>query len=456
MMKQFLPENLIRLAESCPFPLYLVGGSVRDFLRGALSEKPDWDLCSPAPEEALISAARTCGFTVKAVYKRTGTVKLTDADGAGYEFTRFRTDKYVRGLHAPSEILFTDDIALDARRRDFCANAVYYEIASGTFVDPLNGREDVAKGRLRTVAPADKVFGEDGLRLMRLARIAAETGFSPDEECLAGARKNAALIGDIVPERIFAELSLLLTADRKSGLGDAHYRGLKILHAAGVLAVILPELAAGEGIVQRRDFHDHDVLEHSLRCALYAPPEIRFAALLHDVGKPFCYLRDGNFYEHPREGARIAEEILTRLKAPKALTEKTKRLVLLHMRDYNLQMKGVKVRRAIVENAPLLPALLALFQADYSACKDDTGEAPVVGKWKSILAEMEREGAPRTPGELAVNGKELQAAGISPKRTGEALDDLLCYAAEDGRRNEKNALIARAQKLFSVNGDSDA
>ena len=233
-------------------------------------------------------------------------------------------------------------------------------------------------------APAGTVSGKDKLRLLRLARLAAQTGFTPDEDCMRGAAQNAALIRDIVPERIFHEMQLLLTADAKCGDRLAPYRGLCILRDTGVFAYIFPELARGDKMAQRKDFHDHDVLEHTFRCVRYAPPAIRWAALLHDCGKPLCMLRDGNFYAHPAEGARIAEETLVRLKAPVRLTEETKTLVLLHMRDFNLQMREGKVRREIVHAYPLLEKLFALKQADYSACKDDLSPAPSVVKWKRI------------------------------------------------------------------------
>ncbi|MDE5896414.1 MAG: HD domain-containing protein, partial [Clostridia bacterium] len=323
-MKFPIPVNLTALAQECAFPLYLVGGSVRDFFAGfPRKEITDWDICAPAPEEELTAAAERCGFTVKSVYRNTGTVKLCDQTGIGYEFTRFRSDKYVRGLHVPDEIEFTDDIHTDARRRDFCANAIYYEIKTGKLTDPLDGLSDLKHKILRTVAPADKVFGEDGLRLMRLARFAAETGFLPDEECGAGARRHRALIKDIAPERVFAELSAILHADEKHGDPEAPYRGLCVLRDTGVLGEILPELAQGGGLAQPPEFHAYDVLEHSLRCVRYAPPDIRFAALLHDVGKPFCFLRAGNFHRHETEGSMIAKKILTRLKAPAKLTEET-------------------------------------------------------------------------------------------------------------------------------------
>ncbi len=445
-MRKILPENLIRLAENCPRPLYLVGGSVRDFLAGALRPRIDWDIASPCTEEELLAAARKSGLEARAVYKRTGTVKLT-GEGEEYEFTRFRTDTYVRGLHAPSEIAFTEDISLDARRRDFCANAVYYEIKTGKFVDPLGGIGDIEKKCLRTVAPAEKVFGEDGLRLMRLARIAAQTGFDPDENCTMGAKKNASLIKDIVPERVFSELELLLHSDSFAG-ENAPYRGLCILRETGVLSHILPELAAGDKLEQRKDFHNYDVLEHSFRTVKYSPAEIRLAALLHDVGKPFCYFRDGNFYAHAEEGARLAEEILTRLKAPKALKAETVRLVALHMRDYHLDMRESKVRREIVQNLDILEKLFALKQADYSACKDDLSPAPSVLKWREILSRMKEEKVPFSLSELAVNGLELQRAGVPVEHTAEALSDLLDACILRVVPNEKTALVRRAVKRF--------
>ena len=443
-----IPENLRKLADICPFPLYIVGGSIRDFLAGyPLPENTDWDISAPAEEGALLAAAKESGFTARAVYRATGTVKLEDSAGKGYEFSRFRSDKYVRGVHTPVEIFFTEDINLDARRRDFCANAVYFDIKSGEFLDPLGGIPDIEKRTLRTVAPAEKVFGEDGLRLMRLARISAQTGFMPDTECLEGAKRNAALVKDIAAERIFTELQLLLHADALHGDPIAPYRGLSLLRETGVLREIIPELALGDKMPQRADFHDHDVLEHSIRCVRYAPPEIRLAALLHDVGKPFCFLRDGNFHAHPEEGARIARDVLTRLKAPKKVIAETETLVRVHMRDFNLLMKPNKVRRELVECRPLLDELFALKQADYSACKDDLSPAPAATKWRAELQKMKAEGAPLSLKELAVDGKDAKRAGIPPVKISEVLEDLLFYCAFDGARNDREHLLKRLKKI---------
>ncbi len=446
-MREILPKSFLKLADACPFPLYVVGGSVRDRLAGFPRREADWDICAAGSDEELISAATTCGFTVRALYPRTGTVKLEDEEGVACEFTRFRYDAYEKGVHAPSSVVFTDDIVLDAKRRDFCCNAVYYDIKADSFLDPLGGIGDINEKKLRTVAPSRKVFGEDGLRLMRLARQAAQTGFLPDEACLEGARENASLIRDIVPERVYAELMLLLHADEKLGDRAAPYRGLCILKETGVLREILPELTLGEGMMQRAEFHKYDVLEHSLRAAGYAEHSVRLAALLHDVGKPYCMQNYGNYHGHETEGERIARETLTRLKAPAQTKERVCALVRLHMRDFDLRMKETKVRREIVANFPLLEELFAVKQADYSACMDDLSPAPCVVKWKKILSEMRAEGAPLTLKELKVNGSDVREAGVPAKETAEVLKTLLFECALDGKRNDRAYLLKRIRRF---------
>lgn len=452
-MKKIIPKNLLNLASVCHDSLYIVGGSVRDFLLGyPITQKTDFDLSSPMAEEEFTAAAQSCGWEVKSVYRATGTVKLTDGDGASYEFARFRSDEYVRGEHRPRATCFTRDILLDAKRRDFCCNAVYYDLKKGEFVDPLGGIEDIRTRTLRTVAPAKKVFGEDGLRLMRLARFAAQLSFTPDGECLAGAKENAALIRDVVPERVYEELSAILLADEKHGEADGPYRGLKILDDTRVLDCILPELAAGRGMKQPDAFHAHDVLEHSLRAVRYAPPEIRFAALLHDIGKPRCMAQNGNYHGHETVGAELASDVLKRLKAPKALASETARLVALHMRDYNLQMRENKVRRELVQCYPLIEKLFALKQADFSACKDDLAPAPSVTKWQAILKTMKEEGVPFTLKELKVNGSDALKAGIPRERVGAALEALLEECTQDGRQNNRERLLKRLQQISKDTG----
>ncbi len=440
-MRRILPKNLLLLADSSSTPLYVVGGSVRDFLAGLTPTSHDWDICSPLSADEFSKHAEALGFIVVAVYRNTGTVKLKDAEGIDYEYSSFRSDTYVRGTHVPVSIYFTDDIALDARRRDFTANAVYFDIKNGQFVDPLGGIAAIKKKRLTTVAPAKKVFGEDGLRLMRLARQAAQLGFSPDTDCLAGAKANAALIQDISPERILTELIAILTADKKYGVKDGHYHGLRLLDETGVLSYILPELAQGKGLSQRADFHKYDVLEHSFRAARYAPAPLRLAALLHDVGKPLCMLRDGNAHEHCVEGVRLATDILHRLKSPKKETQRILFLIQWHMYDFNCQTKETKLRRFFVNNANYLDDLLALKQADFSACTDDLSPAPTCVRWKRLLTQMKSENAPFSLKSLAVNGNDLLTLGIPPARISTILKRLLAHTAITPKDNKREKLL---------------
>lgn len=447
-MKITVPEKLYFLAESCPFPLYIVGGYVRDALISLEGKQQDIDISAPVSADEFLSVAKKCGAEIDAVYRNTGTVKLGFNDEK-YEFTCFRSDEYVRGVHTPVKTFFTDDILLDARRRDFKCNAVYYDIAKGTLCDPLGGAEDIKNRRISTVAEADKVFGEDGLRLMRLARQAAQLNFTPTEDCLAGAKKNAKLISDISVERVYAELDAILHADLKYGFDGAQYRGLKILDETRVLDGILPELTLGRGMVQNPLYHNYDVLEHSLRSALYADKAVRLAALLHDIGKPRAFIDNGKYHGHEVVGAEIAENVCVRLKVPKKLTAEVVRLTRLHMYDLKGDTRENKIRKIIVENTDIFDKLLMIKQADFSACKDNISEAPCVMKWRGIYEKMLKEGAPTSLKQLAVRGDELIAAGVPANQVGKALEQLLYDCAVNPALNDKKTLLARIERLLN-------
>ena len=441
-MKELIPKELYNLALKLESPLYVVGGICRDYLSGLVPARRDWDICAAIGAEALKSAAVEAGFTVTAVYANTGTVRLS-AGGEDYEYTCFRTDRYTRGVHSPEEVYFTEDINLDARRRDFKCNAVYYDIRADKFVDPLGGTEDIKNKIVNTVVDANKVFGEDGLRLMRLARISAQIGFTPSEECIDGAAANSHLIDDIAVERVWTELSAILNADNKYGISGGQFEGLRLLHRIGVLKRILPELALGDGMEQN-EYHKYDVLGHSLRCVYYAPPHIRFAALLHDIGKPYCKINTGKFHRHEEEGERIAEEVCARLRVPKKLTERTCALVRWHMYDLLGDTSEKKLKKFLVTHIDILDDLLALKQADFSACKDDTSVAPCVVRWSAVFDDMKKDGVPLSVKELAVRGDELIKEGVPPALTGKTLFYLLKECAAGNIQNDRVKLLKQA------------
>ena len=448
-MTIIIPENLKKLSANCPSPLYVVGGYVRNYLISGTSSD-DIDIAANMSTVEIKKAADVCGFKVVAEYKHTGTAVLFDGERK-YEYTRFRTDKYDGGgKHTPENTDFTDDITLDAKRRDFKCNAVYYDIKKGEIVDPLGGVEDIKNKILDTVVDPEGVFCSDGLRLMRLCRFAAELNFTPTDGVLKGAKEYAENIRDIAPERIYDELKKILVADKKYPFSDTkgHYTGVKILDEIGVFDILFPEIAAGRGMNQRADYHNYDVLEHTFRTLLYADGEIRLAALLHDAGKPYCQINFGRYKNHAIEGERIARDILTRLKADKRTTEKTAFLVRWHMFDLNNSEPESALRLFIVEKKEKFIPLLKLKQADYSACKDDLSVCPTVKRWTAIYEEMKSDGTPFSLKELKITPAELLAIGFKRQTLSEELKRLFEYAVITPKANDGDALKTKAEEDF--------
>ncbi len=450
-MRIFIPENLKKLADLCPKPLFAVGGYVRNFLIDQ-TVSADLDIAAPLSTEEIENAAKISGFKVAYEYKRTGTVVISDGERK-YEYTRFRTDVYASGgRHRPTGTVFTEDIAKDAVRRDFKCNAVYYDIKNDKIVDPLGGVFDIRSKILDTVVEPEKVFKSDGLRLLRLARFAAELNFTPTEKVLNSAKTYADNIRDIAPERIYEEIKKILVSDEKYPFSDkkGHYAGFKIMEETGVLDILFPEITAGRGMAQRADFHKYDVLTHSLRTLMYADKSVRLAALLHDVGKPYCKLNFGTYKGHETEGERIAREILKRLKTDKATADKTAFLIKWHMLDIDGTESESAVRRFIAENSGAIDALLKLKQADYSAGKDDFSVCPTVQKWTGIYETMKTDGTPFFVKDLNISAEDLKKIGFKGKTIGEELKKLFLFAVDNPQFNELNALKKQAERDFAA------
>ena len=339
-MKINFNEKLKDLCDSLPAPLFAVGGIVRNFLiDGSISS--DYDLAAAIPVSELERSVIDKGFEVLAVYPRTNTL-VFKIDGEKHEYTAFRKESYKKGgVHTPETVEFTTDIVEDAKRRDFKCNAIYYDIKKDELVDPLGGIDDVKNRVLDTVDEPEKVFSHDGLRLMRLARFCGELNFKPTNSVLEAATKFSDNVKDISPERIFDELKKILISDKKYAFSNkfGHYEGIKLLEKTRVLDKIIPELTLGRGMAQRKDYHNFDVLEHSLKTLLYAEENIRLTALLHDVGKPYCMIKTGQFYKHDLEGEKIALKILDRLKADNKTKREVAFLIKYHMLDMDLKMR---------------------------------------------------------------------------------------------------------------------
>lgn len=228
---------------------YIVGGCVRNRLLGL--DVSDVDVASAALPKEVIEKASPA-FSGVLVNERLGTVKLTSKNsGAVYEHTTFRVDSYPKsGRHLPKAVRFTSNLEEDALRRDFTVNALYFEPESKTVIDPTGGIKDLQRKLLRAADRPEKVFGEDGLRIMRLARFSAELGFSPEEKTFAAAKNNVRLLSDVSKDRIWPELEKIFASSEKypTVSGDnAVKRGLEVLEKLGALSVLFPNFSANEG-----------------------------------------------------------------------------------------------------------------------------------------------------------------------------------------------------------------
>ena len=417
-----IPAGLKLIASYLPRPLYLVGGYVRDFLIGYVPH--DADIAGDmSPDEIFSCLDGKC--VVKETSKKLMTLKII-VGSEEYEYTAFRTDSYTTG-HSPAEVKRTDDIKLDAMRRDFTVNAIYCDVSTGKIIDPLNGTEDLKNKTY--VATRSTTFSEDGLRLMRLCRQAAETGFDIDKDTLEQAKKNASLIKDISPERIREELDRILIADTRYGVKDAQERGLRLLDKIGVLDYILPEITLGKGMPQRPDFHKYDVFDHIIETVKYSDPSVRLAALFHDCAKPYCKIKTGLYRGHEVEGERLCADIMHRLRYPNDVIKETKALVLYHMYDLKNEAKENTIRKFVQAHYEIIDKLILLKQADYLGCGLCEGISPGAKRLSDTLSQLKEEKVPFRISDLLINGHDLEDMGVPEEKRGTILKNLLSECA---------------------------
>lgn len=306
-------------------PVYLVGGSVRDIVLGRVPH--DYDFASPLSPDELEAAVRASGRRPYLMGKRFGTVGFM-CDGQLIEITTFRKETYRPGSRKP-DVEFISDIAHDLSRRDFTVNAMALR-PDGTLVDPFGGREDIARRVIRTVNKPFERFNEDPLRMLRAARFTAQLGFTLDPETERSAAKKAAKILEVSKERWTAELDRLLVSEHAT-------EGLDILARTRLLSYMLPELAVQVGFTQDSPYHELSLWEHTLKTVRLTPGDLtlRWAALLHDIGKPYAQVKNNrdysNYMQHDIIGAELVQKIGPYLKWPSKRTKEVADIIAHHL-----------------------------------------------------------------------------------------------------------------------------
>ena len=435
-----IPDSLRKLNEMSSCPIYAVGGFVRNKIAG-LGET-DIDIAGPAIAEALGISRR---YQTKIVNYKLGTAIIRYNDDK-YEYTPFRVERYAPGgEHTPVEVRFTTDLRQDAMRRDFTCNSIYYDITNDKIIDPLNGIADIEKKIIRSYNP-QRTFSSDGLRILRMIRLAVETGFKIDGETAKAAKANAPLFRDISAERRRQELDRILLADTKYGVKWAHYRGLRLIQQLGLWKYLIPQLEDGAGLAQNPVYHKYDVLEHINQTVKFAAPDVRLAALMHDVGKPYCVAKFGNMHGHEVISAHIVRYDLGEygLKYPNDVIEEVEWLCLNHMYDIARNTKEAKLKIFVAANFDRIDKLVELMEADNLArgMDDETREV----RLKAVKQKLIEEGAPITLSDLKLDGSVLIREGIQPVKIGGVLNELWRACVIDPRLNNEAWLLKQVSK----------
>ncbi|MBQ8580292.1 MAG: HD domain-containing protein [Oscillospiraceae bacterium] len=420
--------------EAAGFDAWCVGGCVRDALLGLKPQ--DYDMCTSAtPEEISRVFAHLPQVHNGEKHGTAGVI----VDHCLYEITTFRTEGgYVDHRH-PDWVRFVSDIKEDLQRRDFTVNAMAYSPARG-LCDPFGGQNDLQNKVLRAVGDPEKRFSEDALRILRGARFAARYSLNVEEKTEKAMFGLAPLMENLARERVFSELcKLLLLASTQD-----------LLRFAPLITQVIPELAPAVGFDQRNTHHAFDVYTHTCHVVAGVAAELplKWAALLHDVGKPATFTLDeagqGHFLGHAKVSAALADAVLRRLKAPTALREQAVFLIEKHMTPLEPDKKLLRRRlsRYGEENIRLL---LALQKADFGS-KDVRGETQDFDNIAALLEEILAENSCLSIRDLAVNGHDLMALGLEGPKIGETLQNLLEAVLEDRLPNEKQALLEAVER----------
>lgn len=401
-------KDVVKMLQSASHQAVFAGGCVRDML---LDLPPhDIDIATSAtPDEVEALFSRTV-----AVGKQFGVVivKIADFD---FEVATFRTDGEYTDGRRPDTVEFAS-MEEDAARRDFTINALFFDPTTETVHDFVGGKPDLLDGRLRFVGDAEKRIAEDHLRIMRAFRFAAKFDMDFSLDTAAALRKHAGLLRKVSVERVKMELDKMLLMDRPS-------RAFKLMQEFGILEVVLPEVAALDGEAHSARWHSEgDVFVHTMM-VLDAASErtddlgVLWAAILHDVGKPATAAlnKRGDIANHGHEfvSERMAVDVMKRLKASTAETDKVAFLCREHMRVKKVhQMKRFKVRRLAASEWIWDLFDLAVADSESSHAIDPALDENKFA-WKEVLLKLDAEvglGIPRP----VLTGDDLITMGFKP------------------------------------------
>jgi putative nucleotidyltransferase with HDIG domain len=444
-------QKIVETLQNRGFEAYLVGGCVRDLIRGA--NPKDWDVttnANPVEIQALFD---------KTVYEnKYGTVAVIN-EGVTHEtfkvveVTPYRLEAQYSDFRHPDAVSFSKNLEDDLKRRDFSMNAIAYDPIKDKIVDVFKGQEDIKDKVIRAVGkPLDR-FEEDALRMLRAIRFSCELGFTIEHQTMEDIHKSAHLLKEIAEERIRDEFVKMMLSDNPMG-------GIIVAEQLGMLEYILPEIREGIKCEQNGD-HIYDVWEHSLRALNHASEknfglEVRIAALLHDVGKPRTRVwseenKDWTFYGHDVVGGRMTEKILKRLKFPRETIDTVTKLVRYHLFFSDVDKITLSAVRRIVKNVTPehVWELMSVRACDRIGMGRPKETPYRLRKYEAMIEEAMR--APISVGMLKIDGAKIIEMGEKPgPRMGWILHALLEEALDDPNINTSEYLESRTRELIAL------
>lgn len=453
-MKSFsVPKEvhaILSKLERVHYEAYIVGGCVRDMLRGA---KPnDWDIATNAnPEE--IQKIFPGSFYENQFLTVGVETPSKDLALSVVEVTTYRSETTYTDKRHPDEVRIAKTIEEDLARRDFTINALALRQAQGKhspqLVDPFGGEEDIKNKIIRAVGDPNERFEEDALRMMRAVRFAVTLEFRIEEKTFEAIQKHAKLLQFISKERIRDEL--IKTLEAREAM-----RGVELLEEVGLLRYIIPELREGIGVGQNKH-HIYTVWEHNIRSLNWAAQagynlDVRVASLLHDVGKPKTKEGEGpdsTFYSHQVVGAKIAAQTLERLRFPRKNIEKIVMLIRNHMFVYNVGEVTERSVRRLVSRVGLenMDDLINLRMADRKGSGVPKAQPYRLRHFRYIVDKISRD--PISPKMLKIKGDEvMKTLSIEAgPMVGQIISILLDEVLDDPEKNTKKYLLARVKKI---------
>jgi tRNA nucleotidyltransferase (CCA-adding enzyme) len=329
-----MPDYVIKVARILAkegYCCYLVGGALRDVVLDIVPD--DYDLATDALPEVMLNIFPKAVSTGAKFGMVSALVTGENGEVNEVQVTTFRSEEnYIDGRW-PSKVTFVKEIDKDLGRRDFTFDAMALDLTKikeeqgemeWEVYDPFDGLVDMKNKVVRAVGTPLERFQEDGLRALRACRLASQLGFTIEKDTFEAIKKSLSVVSMVSAERVRDEFVKTLKNSPKPSVG------IELMRTTGLLELFIPELLEGIG-VEQKIFHADDVYHHLLKSCDSAPKDIRLAALFHDIGKPRKDMGNGHFYGHDAEGAKMTQEIMTRLRFSKSEIRRVSALVANHM-----------------------------------------------------------------------------------------------------------------------------